>query len=388
MTRRLIIAGGGLSGVLTAMAVVRRHPDADLLLVEAGPALGGNHTWSFYESDLDDREQALVAPFVAHRWDGYETHFAGFSRTFSTGYRTLTSAELHRVALAVLGSRVRLGAPVMTVEAAAVTLSTGERLAAEAVIDARGAAPLCGARLAWQTFLGREVRLHEPHGLTRPTIMDARVAQDDGFRFMYLLPFGSDTLLIEDTSYSVCEAVAAEVLRARIGAYAAARGWRIAAVIREETGALPLLLAGDFATLWAAAAPPGGAAPVGLRAGLFHPVTGYSLPFAVRAALALAALPGPPTTARLRTAVERFAREHFARTAFERALNRLLFLAAAPAERHRVLARFHRLPQGVVERFYAGRSTRLDRARILSGKPPVPLAAAFRALRESGPARG
>ena len=32
-----------------------------------------------------------------------------------------------------------------------------------------------------------------------------------------------------------------------------------------------------------------------------------------------------------------------------------------------------RLPEGLIERFYAGRSTLPDKARILMGKPPVPI---------------
>ena len=67
---------------------------------------------------------------------------------------------------------------------------------------------------------------------------------------------------------------------------------------------------------------------------------------------------------------------------FGRLLNRMLFGAALPDERYRVLEHFYRLPQPVIERFYAGRLTVRDRLRILSGKPPVPVAAAIRALLE------
>ena len=64
MTQRLIIAGGGLSGVLTAMAFATHRPDIELTVLEAGPTLGGDHTWSFYETDLEGAASELVAPFV------------------------------------------------------------------------------------------------------------------------------------------------------------------------------------------------------------------------------------------------------------------------------------------------------------------------------------
>jgi lycopene beta-cyclase len=47
-----------------------------------------------------------------------------------------------------------------------------------------------------------------------------------------------------------------------------------------------------------------------------------------------------------------------------------------------VLQRFYGLPQPLVERFYAGRSTRRDAVRVLSGKPPVPILRALPYLRE------
>ncbi|MBJ3778739.1 lycopene beta-cyclase CrtY [Acuticoccus mangrovi] len=387
MAQRLIIAGGGLAGVLTAMALLRLRPDVSLTLVEADARLGGVHTWSFYQSDLDAAATALVDPFVVHRWPGYETRFDGFARTFSTPYRAISSARLHAVATAALGARVRLGTAVAEVAEDGVRLADGRRLEADAVIDARGPAALAGTVLRFQKFLGRTLRLAAPHGLTRPIIMDATVPQLDGYRFVYTLPLDADTVLVEDTTYGDDPTLDRPALAARIDAYAAAMGWRVAAIAGEETGALPLLLACDVEALWAGAAPAGAGAPIGLRAGLFHPVTGYSLPMAARTALALANGDGPLTTRRLRASVEAIVRRHVAATLFDRMLNRMLFLAGRPQDRHRVLARFHRLPQPLIERFYAGRLPRHDKLRILLGKPPVPLLEALRALPEAAARR-
>ena len=52
------------------------------------------------------------------------------------------------------------------------------------------------------------------------------------------------------------------------------------------------------------------------------------------------------------------------------------------------LARFHRLSAPLIQRFYAGRLTVLDRARILSGRPPVPLLRAARSVLERPVAAG
>jgi lycopene beta-cyclase len=61
-------------------------------------------------------------------------------------------------------------------------------------------------------------------------------------------------------------------------------------------------------------------------------------------------------------------------------LDTMLFRAAEPEERYRVLERFYRLDPGLIGRFYAGTSTMKDKARVLVGKPPVPIGRAVRAL--------
>ncbi|MFC7552947.1 lycopene cyclase family protein [Pseudoroseomonas wenyumeiae] len=72
------------------------------------------------------------------------------------------------------------------------------------------------------------------------------------------------------------------------------------------------------------------------------------------------------------------------RRAFFRRLNRMLFRAARPGQRYRVLERFYGLPQPLIERFYAAEPSLMDKLRILSGRPPVPVLAALPCLLERG----
>ena len=67
-------------------------------------------------------------------------------------------------------------------------------------------------------------------------------------------------------------------------------------------------------------------------------------------------------------------------------LGRMLFGAGAADDRYRIFQRFYRLPEGLIERFYAARSTALDKMRVLAGKPPVPIGAGLRALLAPGAA--
>ena len=45
-----------------------------------------------------------------------------------------------------------------------------------------------------------------------------------------------------------------------------------------------------------------------------------------------------------------------------------------------MLEHFYRLPEPVIARFYAAKLTRLDKVRILTGKPPVPVLKALKAM--------
>ena len=208
--------------------------------------------------------------------------------------------------------------------------------------------------------------------------MDATVDQIDGYRFVYVLPYGPTRLLIEDTRYSDTADLPAEAVRRDIAAYAVTQGWQIRDIVAEESGALPLMLGFDAARFWAEADLP----RIGMRAAQFHPVTGYSLPDAVRTS-AVVERHWAEGSAGLAQAIRRDA---LARTnGFYRLLNRMLFRAADPAQRRHVMQRFYRLPEPLIERFYAGRTTTADMARILIGKPPVPLGRALRALPERIP---
>ena len=265
-----------------------------------------------------------------------------------------------------------------------VRLLDGRAAEALAVVDARGGGRLPW-RVGWQKFLGQEIRFATPHGLSRPLLMDANVAQVDGFCFFYALPLDDHRLLVEDTRYSDEPALDRGSMRVAIGQWCARRRLDTAAIEREEEGALPLPLEGEVEGLWHDA--PAGVALLGVRAGLFHATTGYSLPWAVEAADRVAELPHLTGTALHRTLRE-FAVETWHRQGYYRLLNRMLFHAASPAERWRILAHFYRLPEALVRRFYAGSSSLADRIRILSGRPPVPVGRAIRVLVASAFAGG
>lgn len=375
----VILVGGGLANSLIAYRLRVARPDVRIQVVERDATLGGHHTWSFHTNDLLPAQRAWIAPLVERSWEGYDVRFPDLERRLGGGYHSLTSERLHAVVATALGDRVRFRASVEDVAPDGARVD-GVRLEADCVIDGRGFPSGHALHLGYQKFLGQRLRLERPHGLRAPVLMDATVAQEGGFRFFYVLPWDDDSLLVEDTRYSDTADLDRGHLRNEIERYAAACGWAIRAVSSEEEGVLPIPLGGSIESFLDQGAP--GVPSVGMRAGLFHPTTGYSLPEAVGLADAIAAMPSLES-APLAAWVRRRAIERWRQGSFFRFLNRMLFEAAAPERRFKVLEHFYRLPEETIRRFYAGTLSNLDRFRLLTGKPPVPIARAARCLFES-----
>ena len=369
-----LIVGGGLAGGLVALALAARRPRASVALVEQGPLLGGHHTWSFHDGDLPDQARAWVEPLVAHHWSGHEVRFPDGARRFSGGYATITSSRFDqavRARLTQAGFAVMCETAVVEVGRDGVRTADGRVLHAAVVLDARGLPPsgaattpagAARATCGYQKFVGLEVELAKDGGLGGPILMDATVEQLDGFRFVYVLPFGPRRWLVEDTYYADTPALDRARLRARILAYLRAHGHSVVEVAREEAGVLPL----PFHPAPVPVAP-ASALPIGYRGGWYHPVTGYSFPVAVRLALAITQAADPTAVA---AAVSRAWTRHARQARFSHWLTRMMFTAVAPERRWRLLARFYRLPAPTIERFYALRMTLTDRVRLLAGWPP------------------
>lgn len=368
----VILVGAGLANGLLADRLLARHPGLELLVLEAGATPGGEHTWCFHEHDVPAPTLEWLKPFVSASWSGHDVAFPGLTRSLPGGYYAIRSEDFAARLTKKLGSRLRTNTPVREVSSTSVTLQDGSTLTADVVIDGRGFPPKSNSDCGYQKFLGRDLLLRAPHGLTRPLLMDATVEQHDGFRFIYVLPWDERRVLVEDTRYSDTATLDAPRLRNDIDAWLSTRGWEVEHVLREEAAALPIPLSGE--------APPSQTRPtVGVAAGFFHATTGYSLPFAaVTAELISAQSELDPS--RLIFLLDDAALKHWRSMGFFRLLNRMLFKGAEPASRVRVFESFYRHEAEVIERFYAGKMSWADKFHALRlGAPTVPSMRAMRA---------
>lgn len=361
-----LLIGGGLQNGLLAWLLLARDPRARVALVEAGDALGGNHTWSFHLSDVPNDLVDVVSPLVQYRWDHYQVHFPKFYRSVGLGYGSLHSSHLARLLQAKFdgggGPELLLNSRAVEIHGNRAVLESGRVLHGKVVVDARGPAAITPTGTAgFQKFVGLEVTLRSPVRLQCPVLMDACVPQEDGFRFFYVLPFAPDRILIEDTRFSGDARLDEASLQHDILRHAADRGYEIDTVVRTERGVLPMPI--HTRQDWPAGSP----LSAGYGGGLFHPATGYSFPVALRAARAVAdsdpdSFPGP--------AWQAFLKAHQTQYRFATFLNRLLFKAYLPEHRYHIFKRFYHLPEAAIARFYRLEMTRADMARMFVGRPP------------------
>jgi len=378
----VILVGGGLANGLIAdrLAVERRN--LSVLIVEAGDRLGGDHTWSYHQSDVTLEQDTWLQTMCSMSWPSQEVRFPAYRRTLSTGYRTIVSSGLHDRLISHEHLKFSFATRVEEVRTNSVILDGGRELHGSCIIDGRGMPPVSGLSLGYQKFFGLECEMAEPHGLSVPILMDTTIEQVGGYRFMYCLPYSPSTMLIEDTYYSDRPELDMPDVEQRVRGYAQSRGWKIKFIQREESGVLPVLLDGSLELIWPQS---GAVARSGMRGGLFHHTTGYSLPFAARVASGLSRIEDL-SSASAAIYLRGEAQIAWQKQSYFRMLNRMLFLAAQDDQRRRIFERFYRLPKQLIERFYAADLNAWDKFRILFGRPPVAIHKALVALPASAAA--
>ncbi len=385
----MIIVGAGLSGLLTAWRCLDVNSEIRITMIDAADKIGGDHTWSFNLSDVAPELRDWIAPFIAYQWPRYDVKFPNRKRTLDIPYCTGNSDTLRSCVQPHIYSgrlKLRLNSPAAELAANNVTLENGETLKAACVLDARGFEPNENVFLGYQKFVGHVIKTPAPHGLENPIIMDATVEQLGGYRFVYCLPYSETEMLVEDTYYTDGAELRSQEVDARIKDYIRDNlELKEYNIIRREKGVLPITLAVDgdarYVPQQARINQP---IKLGIRGGYYHAVTGYSFPEAMKSAnlIAVAIQRGLKNgEAGFYTALDdemcKHERGHYSDETFLRLLNRMLFRAAKPDARFKVLQRFYGLNSGLIARFYAGQLTWRDKLRILAGKPPVPVTKAL-----------
>lgn len=375
----LLIVGGGLQGGLIALSALTHIPGTRIALIERNERPGGDHPVCLHAADVPDAARSWVDPLVGRRFTGYDVRFPALARTVQGSHAVIAPQRLCERLVDTMsrapGCQLVVGRTARYVGPHSVILEDGRVLNGTLVIDARGPSPeaMTAVACGFQKFLGLELDFENEHGVQQPLLMDASIPQTGGLRFLHVLPVDPTRLLIQELCLSRSAALDRDALRLSVLGHAARFG-RATAIVREQSGALPMP--------WKSAAPEPRRSPLvaGFRGGFFHPTTGALFPAAVRLAQHIGTRPAHAVFDR---AFERLCRSHGAQFRFALRLNRLLLDGFAPHDMWRMAERFFRLPDAVVHRFFGLQSTPADRARLFAGRPPkgLRLGAALAAVR-------
>ncbi|UYL07855.1 lycopene beta-cyclase CrtY [Bdellovibrio sp. SKB1291214] len=363
-----VIVGGGLSGGLLLHGLKVFQPDLQVLLIEREPQLSSHQTWCFHTTDLPADAQWL-STVISKKWSRQKVAFPDYERFLNQEYNAIRAHEFAAFLTNNYFESIRFNCEVLGLDAQHVVLKDGSTVQSKMVIDARGWSQSENKNHGYQKFVGWDVTLTKPHGLDYAFLKDVRVPQIDGYRFFYLLPWTEKSLLVEDTYYSNFPDLDADAVGERIQDYLNEQGWTVESIERKESGCLPL-------PFFESQARRSEYICLGARSELFHAVTGYTFPTTIARIDLLVKTPLEKWTSVLAQHDQKIRSQ----LRFLPALNRMLFLAAAPEQRYQVLQRFYKLPADLVSRFYKGELQISDWARILVGKPPVAIRKAIKSL--------
>jgi lycopene beta-cyclase len=358
----LLIAGGGVSGSLAALAMARLRPEVPLLLVAEAASLGGGRSLLLFDDDLDEAGRDFVAPLIVESWEGYYVAFPGASRKIRLRCH-LVGPDRIDAALreALRPEQIRLGDRISAVRDHSLLVNGSETIAGLGVLDARAWVHQTTLELGWRKTLGRLFRFEAPHRVDRPVLVDATVAGSGPGAFFACTPFDAERLLVEHVELSASPELDGAAASARLDFYLDARGWKGRDLEREEVGVPPVALGGDFGAYWRI----GGArvAKLGARGGFFHPTSGSPLPDAIGTALLLSRQRDFGGEA-LHDCFEAQAASLWKRREFQRSFNRLLLRGGERP--HAALEGLYGLDPALIARFEAGEAGLFDRGKILA----------------------
>lgn len=240
---RIVIAGGGLSGLsLAAHLAVSDHRLPVVVVDDGGPALS-SMTWASWS----DRPGLLDA--AASRWfDRIRVHVNGRTRVLRLGryrYRVVRGADLEAVVRRYTDPLRHFTfhqGHVDHIEGGHVIVD-GQPMRAKWVFDSvigPAEEPTVDARLAFRGWHVRSERAAFDPEI--PTLFDFRTSQLGGVSFVYVLPRDSHHALVEHTSFTARETpedatTQREALTAYLTEVAGTGGYEVE---REEHAVLPL----------------------------------------------------------------------------------------------------------------------------------------------------
>ncbi len=291
-----IIIGAGGAGMCLLLVLHQQGwlNGKRVLVLEPEAKVSNDRTWCFWARAGGERSNGL-APLASTTWD---SAMGGLLEQWLPPYHYhhIRSADLYAHVHDLVGQHPDVHWMQRPADAAgelpngAWVVSEGERFEARYVFDSRisqaTAQRIKADRDAvWQSFLGWRIRLQEPANESLAVrLMDFDVEQDDGFQFVYVLPFNDQERLVEVTRFG---RVPIEHARAKVLLHAwISSKWGHYERLEEEEGLIPMRM--DLNPTATQHPAHQHLIPIGTAAGAVKATTGYALPRMYQHALDIA----------------------------------------------------------------------------------------------------
>ncbi|MEA3048233.1 MAG: lycopene beta-cyclase, partial [Sphingomonadales bacterium] len=221
----LLIAGGGLSASLAALAMARLRPEVPMLLVGEGARFGGERPLVLLDAALDEEGREFIEPLLAASWDGFYVAMPGRSRRVKLRCHALSPEKVDAALTEALPAERRwTERRIVAVRDSSLLLHGGETVAGTGAIDARIWAHQTTLDLAWRHSTIRTYDFGAPHRVDLPVLLDTTLAQGAGCAFFACLPLSETRLAVEHVRYASAAVADPREGGARLDEYVKLRG--------------------------------------------------------------------------------------------------------------------------------------------------------------------
>jgi lycopene beta-cyclase len=342
MEKPVIILGGGIWGSLLAWRMHQVLPHLKFKLYEETSDLANYQSVFFRQSDCEEAF-SWIRPLISQSWNQHQIKISGLEKWISNPVHLISSKHLNERIMSALGPQIIKTNNKISTE---IALQEGSF-----VIDARN---ICHyKRKAFRKFLSLEIELTHDHNLITPVIFDDRFTQDQSYHYLHYLPLSARKILVKQVWFSKREEMNLEKLHEELNHSLSVMGWNNKRVIKEECGIADLPLSSPVIRQ---------EGRVINLAGIFHDLTGCPIPTATK--LIDQMVKTSFRFGELKQVVTHFRKDYERNGRFLRLLNQILI----NENQHQVFKAIYHRPSPLMERFFQGRLSFLDRSRIMAGK--------------------
>ena len=358
----LVFVGLGAAAMSLVTRLAHGGFPGRILIIEPHPQREDDRTWCGWGPSRHPFRMAITRCW--HRWAVSAGTTEVITGHRDTPYEMLRSSDVAAIAGQAIDERsdwsLLSGRSLVSAERLAnhwrLVLDNGDAIEARQVMDARPPRLTMQRPWVWQSFFGMELTGQDFGADDTLRLMDFVADAPQLTGFFYELPIARDRRLVEFTHFSP-QPADDEALRHRVEALVRERGWHAAAVVRSESGHLPMAPIPPYAQ--------SGWMRIGTAGGSMRPATGYAFhaiqQWADTAAHALC-------TGRSAPPPRRAAYLDWLDGVF------LESLWQAPAHAgERFAALFRNTPADALARFLMARPTRADTIKVLRALPVRPM---------------